>query len=135
MGPNLVNYHVRFVLSAKFHKNRAHYNFEQTCPSYFGLRSTSSTFLHSPILLMIPVQNFMLIKNHTETYVSKLTEMKLLTFKALETMKIHHKETLNTTIRLPCWIYFKCQGCFYALFVQCRPGSYMLSIKKHSSIL
>ena len=34
-----------------------------------------------------------------------------------------------------CWKYFKCQLHFYALFVQCRPGFHIISIKKHSYTL
>ena len=45
-------------------------------------------------LLMILVQNFMLIKNHIETWVWKSTETKLFTSKVLKkNLKSHHKET------------------------------------------
>ena len=47
----------------------------------FASRFAISKISYSPILLMILVQ--MLIKNHIETCVSILTEMKLLIFKAL----------------------------------------------------
>ena len=41
----------------------------------------------TPYLLMILVQNFMLIKNRIETWVWKLTEKKLLTFKVLSNLE------------------------------------------------
>ena len=44
---------------------------------------THSCIVVPPFLLMILVQNFMLIKNHIKTWVSKSTETKLLTFKDL----------------------------------------------------
>ena len=56
-------------------------------------------------LLMILVQNFMLIKNHTETWVWKSTEMKLFTSKVLQNLEVTMKKRhgFNTTILSPSW--------------------------------
>ena len=43
------------------------------------------------------------------------------------------KNALNTIIFPPCWKIF--QKYFYALFLQCRPGSHLLSVKTYSYTL
>ena len=56
-------------------------------------------------LLMILVQNFMLIKNHIETWVWKSTETKLFTSKVLQNLEVTMKKRhgFNTTILSPSW--------------------------------
>ena len=56
----------------------------KSCYIYLNLKYLSAiALLYPPFLLMILVQNFMLIKNHIETWVWKSTEMKLFTVKVL----------------------------------------------------
>ena len=76
--------------------------------TYFGAIALS----YPPFLLMILVQNFMLIKNHIETWVWKSTETKLFTSKVLKKSWkiIIQKRGHNTTIPSPCWKINKLQN-------------------------
>ena len=85
-------------------------NINNLCCNLVVLKKVGKTLalLHfrTPLfLLMILVQNFMLIKNHIETWVWKSTETKLFTSKVLQNLEVTMKKRhgFNTTILSPSW--------------------------------